>query len=151
LVTSLGLTSEVGRISTAQLPERAGLRETAPVGRARGQGGSRAETQNLRSCFQFAAGAGPRSTAPVGSRSRSWEQKAKPSEPWSALLWPGLGVLCPSAHASTHLSLRFSLSFSDLLFFLILMDQGYCGDPWFSCNNGTLGSPRSLEFFCPGY
>lgn len=74
-----------------QLPERAGLRETAPVGRARGQGGSRAETQNLRSCFQFAAGAGPRSAAPVGSRGR--EREAKPAAPWSALLWPGLGVL----------------------------------------------------------
>lgn len=38
LVTSLGLTSETGKISTAQLPERAGLRGTARVGRARGQG-----------------------------------------------------------------------------------------------------------------
>lgn len=67
-----------------QLPQRAGLRETALVGRARGQGGSRAETQNLRSCFQFAAGAGPRSAAPVGSRSR--EQEASLHRPGAPCL-----------------------------------------------------------------
>lgn len=35
--------------------ERAGFRGTARVGPRQGPGGGRAETQNLRSCFQFAA------------------------------------------------------------------------------------------------
>lgn len=73
-----------------QLPERESrIKRNCSGGPSQGPGGSRAETQNLRSCFQFAAGAGPKSAALVGSWSRSWDQE-KPAVPWSAMLWPGL-------------------------------------------------------------
>ena len=73
-----GLTSAGGAgIFTARLPERAGLRGTARVGRW----GGRAETQNLRSCFQFAArlarvGRAARQAAHLGAL--SWRSPRPP-------------------------------------------------------------------------
>lgn len=57
-----GLPLKQGGFPRSSFPrERARLRETALVGRTKGQGEAGAETQNLRSCLQFVAGAAPHS------------------------------------------------------------------------------------------